>query len=183
MKLHLGCGKRDFPGWVNVDLVDLPHIDYQTSVDDLSMFEDNSCDVIYSSHTLEYFDQYAVRTVLAEWHRVLKPEGTLRLAVPDFDALITVYDQTGELQKILGPLYGRINISTNTGELTVYHKTTYNFKTLTELLFETGFNNVTKYDWRKTEHAEFDDHSQAYFPHMDKEDGILVSLNVEAKKC
>ena len=52
MKLHLGCGKRNFPGWVHVDLVDLPHIDYQNSVDDLSMFDDQSCDVIYSSHTL-----------------------------------------------------------------------------------------------------------------------------------
>jgi predicted SAM-dependent methyltransferase len=183
MKLHLGCGKRNFPGWVNVDLVDLPHIDYQNSLDDLSMFEDNSCDLIYSSHTLEYFDQYAARAVLAEWTRVLKPGGTLRLAVPDFDALIQVYKLTGELQKILGPLYGRMSIRTNTEEITVYHKTTYNFETLRELLVETGFNNVKKYDWEKTEHAEFDDHSQAYFPHMHKKNGMLISLNVEATKC
>jgi len=27
-----------------------------------------------------------------------------------------------------------------------------------------------------------DDHSQAYLPHMDKENGILISLNIEATK-
>ncbi|HAI38830.1 MAG TPA: methyltransferase, partial [Maribacter sp.] len=39
-----------------------------------------------------------------------------------------------------------------------------------------------KYDWRQTEHAKFDDHSQAYIPHMDKENGTLISLNIEAVK-
>jgi hypothetical protein len=30
--------------------------------------------------------------------------------------------------------------------------------------------------------VEFDDHSQAYLPHMDKENGTLISLNIEAVK-
>ena len=47
---------------------------------------------------------------------------------------------------------------------------------------EVGFKNVERYDWRETEHAEFDDHSQAYLPHMDKENGTLISLNVECTK-
>ena len=36
--------------------------------------------------------------------------------------------------------------------------------------------------WEETEHAQFDDHSQAYLPHMDKENGTLMSLNVECIK-
>ena len=36
--------------------------------------------------------------------------------------------------------------------------------------------------WRETEHSQFDDHSQAYVPHMDKENGVLISLNVECNK-
>ena len=36
--------------------------------------------------------------------------------------------------------------------------------------------NIRLYDWRDTEH------SQAYIPHMDKENGIFVSLNVECEK-
>ena len=31
-------------------------------------------------------------------------------------------------------------------------------------------------------HIDYDDYSQAYYPHMDKDNGILISLNVEAIK-
>ena len=50
------------------------------------------------------------------------------------------------------------------------------------LLEENGFKNIKLYDWRETEHSQFDDHSQAYFPHLDKENGLLVSLNIECQK-
>jgi len=45
-----------------------------------------------------------------------------------------------------------------------------------------GMKKIRKYNWRQTEHANFDDHSQAYLPHMDKKDGVLMSLNVECIK-
>ena len=41
---------------------------------------------------------------------------------------------------------------------------------------------MKRYDLRDTEHADIDDCSQAYLPHMDKENGVLMSLNVEATK-
>jgi hypothetical protein len=47
---------------------------------------------------------------------------------------------------------------------------------------EAGFKNVKRYDWKKTEHFYVDDYSQAYLPHMDKLNGKLMSLNVEATK-
>lgn len=45
-----------------------------------------------------------------------------------------------------------------------------------------GFKDVRRYDWRQTEHKDYDDFSQAYIPHMDKENGLLISLNIEATK-
>ena len=45
-----------------------------------------------------------------------------------------------------------------------------------------GFKEVYRYDWRETEHSNIDDFSQAYIPHMDKENGELMSLNIEAIK-
>ena len=182
MKLHLGCWHRYIPGWVHVDLCDMPHIDYKTSVDDLSMFADGVAELIYASHVLEYFDRIEAARVLAEWRRVLRPGGTLRLAVPDFDALIEVYRRSGRLGTILGPLYGRMEIETPEGKRTLYHKTVYNFADLAALLEENGFRDVRRYDWRQTVHKDYDDHSQAYYPHMDKENGLLVSLNVEATR-
>ncbi|PHR56660.1 MAG: methyltransferase [Robiginitomaculum sp.] len=183
MKLNLGCWHRNIPGWIHVDLCDMPHIDYKTGIDDLSMLESGSAELIYSSHSLEYFDRQHVGGVLTEWARVLEPGGLLRLAVPDFDQLIKVYQKTGKLEKVLGPLYGRMEIDTETGPQTLFHKTTYSFNSLKTVLEDNGFTNVRRYDWQDTIHKDYDDHSQAYFPHMDKENGILVSLNVEADKA
>ena len=59
----------------------------------------------------------------------------------------------------------------------------YDFADLKKVLESAGFTNVHRYDWRTTIHREYDDYSQAYIPHMDKEHGTLISLNVEAVKC
>jgi predicted SAM-dependent methyltransferase len=178
--LHLGCGKRCLPGFVHVDLADFPHIDYRRSIDRLDFLEDGCAEIIYTSHTLEYFDRVEARRVVGEWCRVLCPGGRLRLAVPDFAALAEVYRQSQNLNLILGPLYGRMEIA-GTGS-TIYHKTVYDFAALRELLEGCGFGNVRRYDWRETIHRDYDDHSQAYIPHMDKENGKLISLNVECEK-
>lgn len=182
MKLNLGCWHRYIPGFIHVDLCDFEHIDHKSSIDDLSMFEDSSVSLIYSSHSFEYFDRSEAKSVLKEWRRVLKNDGLLRLAVPDFDQLLEVYKKTGEVENILGPLFGRMKINTNDGDKTLYHKTAYTFSSLSKMLQDNGFKNVVKYDWQSTIHKDYDDHSQAYFPHMDKENGILISLNVEANK-
>lgn len=180
MKLHLGCWKRNIPGFVHVDLCDLPHIDYRHRVDRLPMFDDGAAELIYASHVFEYFDRVEARSVLAEWRRVLKPGGTLRLAVPDFTALVEVYRRSGELDRVLGPLYGRMEVEGT--QAVIYHKTVYDFASLAALLEQGGFERVRRYDWRDTVHREHDDHSQAYYPHMDKEHGLLISLNVEATR-
>jgi len=183
VRLHLGCGKRYIPGFIHIDLCDLPHIYYKHSVDKLPMFEDNSVELIYASHVIEYFGREETEVVLAEWHRVLTSGGTLRLAVPEFPALVRVYQKTGDLGHILGPLYGRMIIDRGSyGKKIIYHKTVYDFSSLRKILEKKGFTDVHRYDWRQTVHKDYDDHSQAYYPHMDKKDGILISLNVEAVK-
>lgn len=182
MKLHLGCGKRYIPGFVHVDLNDLSHIDYKCDVRSLPMFADNSADLIYACHVIEYFDRTEVLDVLREWYRVLKQGGALRLAVPDFAALVEVYLKHGDLSLIHGPLYGRMVIYAEGVESVIYHRTVYNFESLKSTLESVGFKNVHRYEWRQTIHKDYDDFSQAYIPHMDKEHGLLISLNVEANK-
>lgn len=182
MKLHLGCGERFIPGFIHIDLADYPHIDYKSDISNLPMFEDNSVDLIYCCHALEYFDRQEIQKILKEWYRVLKPGGILRIAVPDFEALVKVYAQYNDLNKILGPLYGRMVIKTPEGKKIIYHKTAYDFKSLKDVLESIGFKNVHRYDWRDTIHKDYDDFSQAYIPHMDKEHGLLISLNVEGDK-
>jgi len=183
MKLHLGCNKRYIPGFVHIDLADYPHIDHQHDIRSLPMIPDDSVDLIYVCHALEYFDRIEVLDVLREWHRVLQTGGVLRVAVPDFEAMASVYRQTGNLSLIHGPLYGRWPIHSASGEQCIYHRTVYDFPALKNVLESAGFTDVHRYDWRATIHRDYDDYSQAYIPHMDKEHGTLISLNVEAVKC
>jgi hypothetical protein len=63
-----------------------------------------------------------------------------------------------------------------------YHYCAWDFDTLSEDLKKLGFKNIYSYDWVATEHANMDDYSQAYLPHMDKVNGKLMSLNIEAIK-
>lgn len=182
MKINLGSWHRNIPGFINVDLCDMPHIHHKSSINSLPFFLDNSTQLIYCSHALEYFDRNEAKIALKEWFRILEPGGILRLAVPDFNSLLKVYKETDDLNKIIGPLFGKMQINTKSGEEMLYHKTTYDKKSLSELLEECGFINPEYWDWRKTEHSDFDDHSQAYFPHMQKETGILISLNLQAFK-
>lgn len=179
-RLHLGCGKRDFgPDWIHIDGGDFPHLKY-SSITDLSQFRNNTVDLIYACHVLEYFDRDEVVMVLNEWKRVLKPGGVLRLAVPDFEELVHLY-QTNKVkvEDILGPLFGKWTM----GRKSIYHKTTYDKESLSKLLLEIGFKEPRYWDWKHTEHSQFDDHSQAYMdPKGDKEKGTLISLNIECIK-
>lgn len=176
MKLHLGCGKRYIPGYVHIDAVDYPHVDHVATIDNLSFIPDNSVQVIYNCHVLEHFKRKEVERVLREWFRILKPEGVLRISVPDFAKLSELYQRYGKLDMVIGALFGRGDYLYN------IHYNVFDFNSLSEALKKVGFNNVQRYDWRSTEHADMDDYSQAYVPHMDKENGTLISLNVECIK-
>ena len=178
VKLNLGCGKRDFGSdWIHIDGAEYPHLESQ-NIESLD-YRNKSVDLIYASHVIEYFDRKEVLSVLKEWKRVLRIDGVLRIAVPDFYQMAKLYlVDSYDLEKFLGPLYGKMVML----KKTIYHKTVYDFNDLKELLEEVGFRNVKKYDWRETEHSELDDHSQCYLPHMDKENGTLISLNVECLK-
>lgn len=189
VKLHLGCGKRFLSGFIHIDLANYKHIDYEGDIKSLPMFSDSTVDLIYASHVLEYFDLDEAINVLKEWHRILKKGGILRLAVPDFGALASAYMIYGNVDRIRGPLYGKWKIpgrwEISSADKIVYHKTVYDFFSLTDALCKAGFINIRRWDWRKVfidEHKGFDDFSQAYIPHMDKENGILISLNIEAEK-
>ena len=176
MKLHLGCGKRHIPGYVHIDVVDYPHVDHVSSIDNLSYLQDRSVEVIYNCHVLEHFKRRELQRVLREWYRVLVPGGTLRSAVPDFAALCEVYSRNPDLGLVIGPIFGRQDYLYN------IHYNMFDFQTLGNQLEEAGFRDVRRYDWRETDHAGVDDFSQAYIPHMDKESGVLISLNVECRR-
>jgi ubiquinone/menaquinone biosynthesis C-methylase UbiE len=176
VKLHLGCGETFLPGFIHVDARKFDHVDHVSAVDMLDFMEDGSTELIYASHLLEHFPRAHVKNVLKEWYRVLRPGGVLRVAVPDFEAVCVQYMEKGNIEELMGLIYGGQTYNEN------YLYCGFDFAYLKKLLVSVGFREIERYDWRETIHKDHDDFSQAYLPHMDKEYGRLMSLNVEAVK-
>jgi predicted SAM-dependent methyltransferase len=177
LKLHLGCGSKYIPGFIHVDALAAAHVDHVGPVDQLGFIKDSSVALIYASHVLEHFGRHEYEAVIGEWYRKLRLGGTLRLAVPNFEACMHWYSEPGRsIEDILGLVIG--------GQKDRYdhHKMIFDSDLLTRALIGAGFSTVRPWDWRLTEHSHIDDFSQAYLPHLDKDGGILMSLNLEAVK-
>lgn len=89
--VNVGCGCRVHPDWLNLDLhASVPGV----IVCDLTRglpLADGEAEVVYSAAVLEHVRRENVPAFLGECRRVLKPEGYIRLAVPDFERQARVY--------------------------------------------------------------------------------------------
>jgi len=110
---------------------------------------------------------------------LFKKDGILRLALPDFKQYARLYNENKiTLDQCIGPLYGKWNM---TEDKVIYHKTTYDFISLKNILNEIGFKDIQLWDYNNVDHGHIDDYSKSYIPHMDK-NGTLMSLNIQAIK-
>ena len=178
-KLHVGCGRVYIPGFLHIDIQPAPHIDMVAEADNLEEIADDTVELLYACHILEHFDRWHYKRALAEWFRVLKLGGVLRLSVPDFAACVTVYSKVGIVggpSSILGLICGGQRDSFD------FHKMLFDRGSLSKALSDVGFKEIRDWDWRATEHTQVDDYSQAYLPHLDKQNGTQMSLNIEAVK-
>ena len=94
VRLHLGCGFRMLPGWVNIDFI--LGADVLLDLRRPIPLPDGTVDLIYSEDFLEHLDFQSGRRLLAECARLLKPGGTLRLATPDLTGLARAYLERSE---------------------------------------------------------------------------------------
>jgi predicted SAM-dependent methyltransferase len=168
--LHIGCGDVILPKpFENLDGRELQGVDYVTSVYPLT-FEDETFELVYSSHVLEHFHRDKTLSILKEWVRVLKKDGILRISVPSFENLIKIYEISGKLENITGPLMGGQTYETN------FHYNVFDKKYLTELMLEAGLTAIHDWNYKRTIHSDFFDFSQATTCE------IPISLNLEGRK-
>ncbi|MDD1753945.1 MAG: methyltransferase domain-containing protein, partial [Methanotrichaceae archaeon] len=60
-------------------------------------FPDNHFDVVYHSHLLEHLSKTDAPAFIEECYRVLKPDGVIRMAVPDLERIVRTYLEQLEL--------------------------------------------------------------------------------------
>jgi len=89
--LNLGCGTRCHAAWVNLDLHPQRPGVRRHDVSTPLPFAADAFDAVYHSHVLEHLRPADVPPFLGECHRVLRPGGVLRLAVPDLEQIARLY--------------------------------------------------------------------------------------------
>lgn len=157
--LHVGCGPQrkhgTTPGF-NTDAWQELRLDIDASVapdligtmTDMSSVDDASVDAIYSSHNIEHLYPHEVPLALAEFRRVLKPDGFAIITCPDMQSVCALV-ASGQLTEpayisAAGPispldiLYGH-RAAMAQGNLYMAHRCGFTWQSMNNALRAAGF--------------------------------------------
>ena len=157
--LHVGCGMpnpKRLPAcfhrsnWreIRFDIDPKVNPDIIGSIIDLSMIPDACIDAIWSSHNLEHLNSFEVPTALAEFRRVLKPEGFALITLPDLRAIAMHIASGGLIEPLYHSAAGPISAldvifghqaAVKVGNTYMAHRTGFTAETLGSALIEAGF--------------------------------------------
>jgi SAM-dependent methyltransferase len=144
--LHLGCGTKYLPGFLNIDGNIFNKIDVWLDVRNGLPFRSNSVDSIYSTHMFEHFYSDELKRLLRECARVLKPGGGIRLIVPSLEGAIAAYAQKRsdwfeDFPQHFDSIGGKFsNFVFCDGQ----HRTAFDFGYFKEILRDAGFREVER---------------------------------------
>ena len=89
--LNIGCGNVYHHDWVNIDIYpNNPEIISHNILNGLP-FGNDQFSVVYLSHLLEHIPKGKTLYFLKECFRVLKPNGIIRIVVPDLENIVDEY--------------------------------------------------------------------------------------------
>ncbi|MBZ9729740.1 methyltransferase domain-containing protein [Salegentibacter sp. JZCK2] len=106
--LNLGCGQNYHKDWINIDFVSSSDYVVPHNLLEGIPLNDESVSVVYHSHVLEHFSKMDGLNFMKECFRVLKPNGIIRIAVPDLETIAKEYLRNLELAS-LGDIGGKYN--------------------------------------------------------------------------
>lgn len=173
--VHIGCGEQDDHRYINVDERPFPHVHYVSSVFEIDkIFKTHSVDLFYLCHILEHVSHQKLSDVIEKLYRCLKPDGLLRISVPNFDSMIEIYKEELSISSIVNPLMGGQDYSEN------FHHSLFNKSYLSGLMRKVGFKEVREWDANSAPFHNFDDWSNRKYFAVDR--AWDISLNLEGVK-
>lgn len=143
LKLHLGCGEKYLPGYVNIDFPQSQHRVMKVKADIYADFRELSYEAgsvaeIRSHHVLEHYSRAEALKILLLWRRWLKPGGSLVVETPDFWASVVYYLFGGFREKME---IGRHIFGSQEAEW-AYHKDFWDKKKYRYILPLLGFEKI-----------------------------------------
>ncbi|QLF92472.1 class I SAM-dependent methyltransferase [Pseudomonas sp. ABC1] len=170
MKLYMGSREYKPEGYLTVDLDGSYTPDIVADVCCLSMIKSETVDEVYASHVLEHLAWPDSYKALAEWARVLKPGGVLKVSVPDLKMLCSLLMNGVNPAFCLGLMYGE----PYRGELAA-HRYGYTRETLSEMLGVLGFDDFDTWE------SDIPDASNGWMYVQDAEQ-VAIALNIACRK-
>jgi len=151
--LNVGCGTLGKPDFINLDYRWHPKIDICWDiVKEKYPLADNSLEGIFTEHCLEHIPFESCLSNLKEFYRLLKPNGVVRIVVPDGEIYCDLYSKRKVDSKTILP-YGD---NEDTGMISINrifrshgHLFIYDFETLQLLLKKSGFKKIEKLSFGK----------------------------------
>ena len=151
-RLHWGCGSKATAGWINADILKGRGIDISCDIHDGLPLENNSVDYAVGIHALSEIAYSNIVPVLKELHRVLKPGGVLRLALPDMEKALAAY-QSGNREYFLIP---DKEVASPGGKLIVHllwyggNRTLFTADFMEEMMLKAGFQSAQRCAFQQT---------------------------------
>lgn len=137
--VDLGCGEAKYEtdegDVLTVDIRDEVKPDYRADLHDLP-FANAEFDICYSSHVLEHFPRADVDKTLDEWVRILKPEGEMRLILPNIQWAAERIMQNRVDDDVMNVVLGAQTYKEN------FHQFFFTPQTLEAMLKERGFKRI-----------------------------------------
>jgi predicted SAM-dependent methyltransferase len=144
LRLHLGSGRTPLTGWLNVDVLGAP-TDLAWNLNRALPFPTATVDSIFHEHVLEHLPLRDGLTLTQECHRLLKPDGVLRIGVPDAGSYLRAYpDDADHFLDVNRP--GRPTPLLAIQEIFYLHghRTMFDFETLALVCRAAGFQQVER---------------------------------------
>ena len=146
LKLNLGAGGIDYPGFLSVDLYDKRAL-IKMDITKLE-FDDNSATEIMASHVFEHLNPYHSIDILKEWLRVLKPGGKLSMEMPDIEKSCRSFLEKPDYFARLGVInviYGSVNTTGDGGpdNITAPHLFGWWPESMFYHLQQAGYTNIS----------------------------------------
>jgi predicted SAM-dependent methyltransferase len=146
MKLDICTRATRKKGFLNVDAIPGPNVDFVSDIRRKLPFENGTVDEIVSCATLEHLLLVQTMRLLREFYRIMKPGSILTIAVPDLNKICNAYvGRTVELPLVHQYIYGQISESS----IIEYdsHKSAYDFELLSMLLTTVGFKDIKEVEY------------------------------------
>lgn len=154
--LQIGCGYNVYDDFINTDIEWKPNVipwDISTIKKHNYPVKSGALEGIYTEHCLEHIPFQSTIDNLAEFYRLLEPGGTVRIAVPDGELFIDLYNRHRAGEKVdipkpddrpePTPMMSINRIARSHGHLYMY-----DFETFKHYLEEAGFVDVKKETFR-----------------------------------